>query len=186
LGHWQRVTQDEEEFGGADADAAEEETVDQEMNTDARQGRKGRGLERLPLEFVHLSQAYRGVTLVSVKGTDQCAPQYKAAVADTFLDLLDKLGLRNIDTRKQRSTNGIMRVLRYKVFSVVLNIKDSYLAGTRREMTGILTEEQMENSVTAYFNGHRGGDLHAAATRPRAMSPLKYKNMDSVQVLRVL
>ena len=96
----------------------------------------GRGLEWLPLEFVLLSKAYRTVTLDSVKGTDQRAPQYEAAVADKFRGLLNNSGLRNIDKRKQRSTKAIMRTLRYKVFPDVLKIKDSYLAVTRRKMKG--------------------------------------------------
>jgi len=141
--------EDEEEFGGADADAAEEEAPDQKTNKDARQGRLGRGLEWLPLELVLLCKAYRSVTLDSVKRTDQRAPQYEAAVADTFRGLLEKSGLRNIDKRKKRSTNAIMRVLRYKVFPDVVKIKDSYLAVTRRKMTGNMTEQQTENAAIA-------------------------------------
>jgi len=178
--------EDEEEFGGADADAAEEEAPDQKTNKDARQGRLSRGLEWLPLELVLLCKAYRSVTLDSFKRTDQRAPQYEAAVADTFRGLLEKSGLRNIDKRKKRSTNAIMRVLRYKVFPDVVKIKDSYLAVTRRKMTGNMTEQQTENAAIAYFNGHRGGDLYAAATLREVMATLKCKHMDSFKVLRDL
>jgi len=178
--------EDEEDFAGAVPDPAEEKALDQETNTDARQGRFGRGLEWLPLEFVHFSKAFRSVTLESVKGTDQRAPQYEAAVADTFRGLLDKSGLRNIDKRRQRSTNATMRLLRFKVLPDVLKIKDRYLAVTRRKMMGSLTGEQMENAAIAYFNGHREGDLYAAGTRPELMATLRCKHMDSFKVLRHL
>jgi len=178
--------EEEEEFDGVAAEAAEEEALDQETNTDARKGRLGRGIERLSLEFVLVSKASRIVTLDSVKGTDQRAPQCEAAVADTFRGLLDKSGLRYIDTRKKRSTDAIMRLLRYKAFPDVLKIKDRYLAVTRRKMTGNLTEEQMENAAIACFNGQRGGDLYAAATRPEAMATLKCKHVDRFKVLRDL
>ena len=168
----------------ADAEAVNTDAGDDDKTTDARHGRLGRGLEWLPLEFVLLSKAYRTVTLDSVKGTDQRAPQYEAAVADKFRGLLNNSGLRNIDKRKQRSTKAIMRTLRYKVFPDVLKIKDSYLAVTRRKMTGNLTEEQMENAAIAHFNGVRGGDLYASATRPEVMATLKCKHMESFKVLR--
>ena len=41
----------------------------------------------------------------------------------------------------------------------------------------------MENAAIAHFNGVRGGDLYASATRPEVMATLKCKHMESFKVL---
>ena len=83
---------------------------------------------------------------------DQTLQTFDEIVADRFRRRLPS-DMSKVARRRARSTQAIMKELRYGIFPAVHRFKECYLAVLKFKMTGHASPEQLINAAKVKYNG---------------------------------